>query len=85
MLVKSINRSLEEMQQIKSSICFSRLTVARPSLLRIASLFIQVIPVCLFLAHDQNYDAIFRSQIRRREKNKKTHSQKVSRRNVKCM
>lgn len=41
----------------------------RPSLLRIASLFIQVIPVCLFLAHDQNYDAIFRSQYEEGEKN----------------
>ena len=54
--------------------------MARPSLLRIASLFIQVIPVCLFLAHDQNYDAIFRSQYEEGEGKK--HSQKASLRNV---
>lgn len=50
------------MQQFKSSICYFRLTGVRPSLPSIASFFIQVIPVCLFLAHDPNYDAIFRSQ-----------------------
>lgn len=29
---------------------------------------IQVIPVCLFVAHDQNYDAIFRSQCEEEKK-----------------
>lgn len=57
-----MEKTLREMQQFKSSICYFRLTGVRPSLPSIASFFIQVIPVCLFLAHDPNYDAIFRSQ-----------------------
>ncbi len=64
----SRNKSLGEMQQIKSSIYYYVGLQWHVQVCRIASLFIQVIPVSLFLAHDQNYDAIFRSQYEEGEK-----------------
>lgn len=78
--VRSRHKSLEEMQQIKSSICYYVGLQWHVQVCSGSPPFLQVIPVCLFLAHDQNYDAIFRSQYEEGEKKK--HSQKASLRNV---
>lgn len=59
---------VQEMQQMKSCISYS---VGYRQFAQDRLPFIQVIPVCLFLAHDQNYDAIFRSQYE--EGGKNTH------------
>lgn len=62
-LVESCNKESERKCHRLSPpfviMCY-RLTVARPAQDRLP--FIQVIPICLFMAHDPNYDAIFRSQ-----------------------